>query len=201
MAANSVKITVIGCNGTPRTAYEIGIPTYGVKITKGNPKVPGSNSTFQVPNVTGAGGGIVLFQTAMTIDQAVALLSDSTLSQGALISRTTAVPVNATATVTPANVKSGYFTSTSAAVVTLTLPTATAIAAELGATAGTTFEFVVNNSAGASVVTVAVGSGIVAASALTGGTTLTVAASATVGTAVFKLTFLSSTAAILSRVA
>jgi hypothetical protein len=201
MSANSVKITVIGVNGTPFQPYQLAIPTIGVKIKGGNASVEGSNSTFQVPNVTGAGGGVVLYQTALTIDQAVALLNEATLSQGALVVRESSVAVNASATVTAANVKVGYFTSTSAAAVTLTLPTATLVAAELGATAGSTYEFVVNNAAGANTVTVAVGSGIVAASALTGGTTLTVAASATVGIGVFRLTFISTTAAILSRTA
>ncbi len=126
---------------------------------------------------------------------------------GALSSTTLVVPVitrtataiNTTATVTAAQLAGGLLTSTSAATVTMTLPTATAMATQIGAGQGTTFDFVVDNSAGANVVTVAVGSGIVA-SGFPGTNTLTLASSATVGTAVFRLTFISATAATLARI-
>jgi len=216
--ANAVKITAIGVNGIPRESFEIVVPVFGTRVITGSAQVDGSNSTFIVANVQGAGGGGVNYQTALTIDQALSLINTdavtdlsnvgefsttgfATLGAGVLVERASAVAVNTSATVTAANVKTGYFTSTSAGAVTLTLPTATAVATELGAGAGSTYEFVVNNAAGASTVTVAVGSGIVTQSVLTGGETLTIAASATEGIGVFKLTFISATAAILSRIA
>ena len=115
------------------------------------------------------------------------------------ISKTTATAVNTTATVTAPQVAGGLFTSTSAAAVGLTLPSATAIAAQIGAVQGTTFDFLVDNSAGANTVTVIVGSGIaVATPAITGGATLTVSTANVVGQ--FRLLFTSGTAAVLSRI-
>lgn len=111
----------------------------------------------------------------------------------------TAAAINSTATATAAQVAGGYITSTSAAATTITLPTATLLAAQLNAVAGDTFDFVLDNTAGASTVTIAVGSGIVA-SDFPGTNTLTRTASATVGIAVFKITFISTTAAILARI-
>lgn len=70
--------------------------------------------------------------------------------------RRTPVAVNATATLTAAEVAAGYITSTSAAAVTMTLPTGTLLGAELGATAGTIHDLYIDNTAGANPVTVAV---------------------------------------------
>lgn len=107
--------------------------------------------------------------------------------------------INATATATAAQVKTGLITSTSAAATSITLPTATQLATALGAVKGTSFEFIVDNSAGANTVTVIVGTGITTASALTGGTTLTVVNGAS-GVAVFRLIFKSTTTANLARI-
>ena len=110
------------------------------------------------------------------------------------------VAVNVTGAITAANLAKGYVTSTSAAAVALTLPTATLLAAELGATQGTTFDFIVDNSAGANTVTVTVATGIaVATPAITGGATLTVSTANVIGH--FRLYFTSATTAVLSRVA
>ena len=106
--------------------------------------------------------------------------------------------INATATVTAAQLAGGLLTSTSAAAVTMTLPTATQIATQIGAIQGTVFDFVVDNSAGANTVTVAVGAGITA-SGFPATNTLTLAQSATIGNAGFRLTFISATAATLTR--
>lgn len=124
-----------------------------------------------------------------------------TIATNPLYNKGTATAINATATATAAAIQTGLITSTSAAATTITLPTATALATQIGAVKGSSLEFIVDNTAGANTVTVAVGSGIVATSVLTGGTTLTVAASATQGVGVFRLTFISATAAILSRLA
>lgn len=104
-------------------------------------------------------------------------------------------------TVTAAELAGGLLVAaTSTATTTFTLPTAAQIVTQTGATAGTTFDFVlVNNGATNGTVTVAVGSGITA-SDFPGTNTLTRTGSATVGAAVFRLTFLTTSAAILTRI-
>lgn len=92
----------------------------------------------------------------------------------------------------------GVITSTSAAAVSLTLPTVAAIVAATSATRGTVIDFSVDNGVGANTVTVIVGTGMTASSAITGGTVLTVA-SGVVGQ--FRLYIQSGTTAKLSRVA
>ncbi len=92
--------------------------------------------------------------------------------------------VNVTATVTVAQLLTKYLTSTSAAAVSATLPTALQVAQALAAATsvssiveGTEFEFAVDNIPGANTVTVVVGTNITAATpALTGGAALTVGA-------------------------
>jgi hypothetical protein len=105
---------------------------------------------------------------------------------------------NATGTITAANLLKKYITSTSAAAVTMTLPTATLLGTALSATRGTEMDFTVDNYAGANIVTVAVGTGItVPAAVITGADTLTVAAG-TIGR--FKIIFKTATAALLIRI-
>lgn len=109
-----------------------------------------------------------------------------------------AVAVNTTGSVTAAQLLGGLVTSTSAAAVSVTLPTATELATALGASRGSRFQFVVDNSAGANTVTVVVNTGITVITAVvTGSATLTVAAG-TVG--VFDIIFTSTTSAKLSRI-
>lgn len=104
----------------------------------------------------------------------------------------------ATATVTASAVAGGVLSVTSGTN-TLTLPTATQIATQLGASVGSYFDFVVLNAGAGGTVTIAVGSGITA-SGFPATNTLTLAASATVGVATFRLTFISATAATLTRI-
>lgn len=106
--------------------------------------------------------------------------------------------INATATATPAQLGGGLITSTSAAAVALTLPTATDFANFIGAARGTSFDFIVDNISGANTVTVTVNTGItaIAGPVITGGATLTVA-SGTLGQ--FRLIFTSGTAAKIAR--
>ncbi len=104
----------------------------------------------------------------------------------------------ATATVTAAAVAGGVLSVTSGTN-TLTLPTATQLSAQLGATVGSYFDFVVLNAGAGGTVTIAVGSGITA-SGFPGTNTLTLAASTTIGVATFRLTFISATAATLTRI-
>lgn len=121
----------------------------------------------------------------------------------AQLSRETAA-INATATATTDQLLTGYITSTSAAGTSITLPTAVQVVAALrgvGITVarGTTFDFIVDNSAGASTVTVVVATGIVApTAAITGGATLTVSTANVVGR--FRLFFTSTTAASIFRI-
>ena len=119
---------------------------------------------------------------------------------GSIIEKHTGVAINATATATAAQILTGYITSTSAAAVALTLPTATELGTALGASAGTSFEFIVDNTAGANTVTVTVAAGITAiTSPITGGATLTVSTANAVG--VFRLVFQSATACKILRIA
>lgn len=118
---------------------------------------------------------------------------------GSLPSIKTASAINVTATATAAQVAAGLITSTSPSAVTITLPTATQMAAQLGAVQGSIFDFIVDNSAGANTVTIAVGAGITA-STFPATNTLTLANSTTTGTALFRLTFISGTAATLTRI-
>jgi hypothetical protein len=117
---------------------------------------------------------------------------------GSLKVSPTATSYTASASVTAGELGKGILT-VSSGTCTLTLPTASALATNLGVSAGTYFDFVVTNTASGGTATVAVNTGIVAVSAITGGTTLTLANSSTQGVAMFRITFISSSAAILSR--
>lgn len=116
----------------------------------------------------------------------------------------TAQAVNATATATVGQVLSGWITSTSAAAVTLTLPTGTLLGAALNAVQGTVHDLYVDNTAGANTVTIAVATnGILStAAADTAGSfgDLTVASGVT-GVGQFRLMFSSPTAYVFTRVA
>jgi hypothetical protein len=113
--------------------------------------------------------------------------------------------INATATATAAQIATGYITSTSVGTVTITLPTGTLLGTALGATAGTTMDLYVDNTAGASTVTVAVATnGILSAAAAAGSGAgaglLTVPAGVT-GIGCFRIVFSSATAYVFSRIA
>ncbi len=117
------------------------------------------------------------------------------------------VAINITATATGPQVASGWITSTSAAAVTITLPSASVVATALGLNPpiiGDTFEFVIDNSAGANTVTIAVAvNGILSAAAAANGASqglLTVPSGVT-GQACFELMFSSATAYTFTRVA
>lgn len=113
--------------------------------------------------------------------------------------------INSTATATAAQVATGCITSTSAAATAITLPTGTLLGAALGATAGDTFELIIDNTAGANTVTIAVAvNGILSAAAAAGagaGAGLLTVPSGVTGIGVFKLMFSSATAYAFSRIA
>lgn len=116
----------------------------------------------------------------------------------------TPVAINATATATAAEVKTGYITSTSVAATTITLPTGTLLGAALGAVQGTIHELYIDNTAGANPVTIAVATnGILSTGAAdTPGSfgDLTVAAGVT-GQGRYTLMFSSATAYTFTRTA
>lgn len=122
----------------------------------------------------------------------------------ALLVDHTPVAINATATATAAQVATGYITSTSAAAVTITLPTGTLLGAQLGATQGLVHELYIDNTAGANTVTIAVAvNGIKSDAANTTAGSfgqLTVAAGVT-GIGRFTLMFTSGTAYVFTRTA
>ncbi|NBS67694.1 hypothetical protein EBT31_02120 [bacterium] len=112
--------------------------------------------------------------------------------------------INTTGTATAAQVADGYITSTSAAPVTITLPTGTDLGTALGASRGTVLDLFIDNTAGASTVTVAVNTNAVLSTAAvdTAGSfgDLTIASGAT-GLARFTLMFSSATAYTFTRTA
>mgnify|MGYP001566571309 CR=1 FL=1 len=110
--------------------------------------------------------------------------------------------INATATATAAEVKTGYITSTSAAATAITFPTGTLLGTALGAVAGTVHELYVDNTAGANTVTMVVAvNGILSAlaAAEAGGSGLLTIPSGVTGTARFTLVFSSATAYTITR--
>lgn len=123
----------------------------------------------------------------------------------ALLEGHVASAINSTATATAAQVATGYITSTSGAATTITLPTGTLLGAALGATAGDTFELIIDNTAGANTVTIAVAvNGILSAAAAAGsgaGAGLLTVPSGVTGIGAFKLMFSSATAYAFSRIA
>lgn len=157
---------------------------------------PNSTITFTAINTTDWETNNEVLSTNHITEQTAG--SGITFDKGVIFNRTSTAK-SAAATLTALEVASGLLTYTGGAA-TITLPSATALATQLGATKGTTFDWIVDNAGGSGTVTIAVGANIVAASAVTGGTTLTLAQSATVGSAGFKFTFLSATAAIISRI-
>jgi hypothetical protein len=118
----------------------------------------------------------------------------------------TPTAITATATLTAAQVATGYIAVTSATAVALTLPTGTLLGAALGAVQGTVFDLYIDNTASTSIgiVTMAVATnGILStAAADTPGSfgDLTVAVGAT-GIGRFTLMFSSATAYVFTRTA
>lgn len=122
------------------------------------------------------------------------------------INTNTASAVNATATLTAAQVATGLITSTSAAATTLTFPTGTLLGTQLGAARGTVFDLYVDNTAGANTVTMAVGtnailSALAANVANTASEGLLTIPSGATGTSCFRLVFSSASAYTITRVA
>lgn len=104
-------------------------------------------------------------------------------------------------TLTTTQIANGLIVApTATATSTFVLPTATSLANDLEMAAGSYIDFfVLNNGASNGTVTISVGTGITA-SGFPSSNTLTLAGSSTVGIAGFRITFLSGTAATLTRI-
>ena len=136
----------------------------------------------------------------------------NTLVAAPISTFTAPAAINSTNTITAAQILTGYITSTSAAGTTLTMPTGTLLGAAIsGCARGTTLEFIVDNTAGASTITMAVGTNAVqsdwdvqittaTASVTPAAITPLTIASGTSGMATFKIVFASATAYVFSRV-
>lgn len=139
-------------------------------------------------------GTIGSYSTASTPVQIQALLTSTAVNIPVQTAYTTS------ATVTAAELGGGLLVNTGTVAITLTLPTASLIATNIGAGIGSSVDFtVLNNNASGGTITVAVGSGMTA-SGFPSSNTLTLANSATVGIAKFRIHFLSATAATLTRI-
>lgn len=111
-----------------------------------------TTGSLSVTNVTATG------TLAVT---GLATFAGGTLVSGNTIRTYTPTAVNISATLTAAQLQAGYLTSTSAAGVTMTMPSGTSLGGSLGAVQGTTLDFYIDNTAGANTVTVAVGTNAV----------------------------------------
>lgn len=216
MAANLISVTVVGFNATEIASKVRLLPTPYMVVN--NENIPtrfsdlGAQSVIEIPNGP-AGGGTSKYYVTETKAAILAAANADTVTDlsvvgtltttgyttlgASLIVKRTAVAINATATMADGDMKKGYITSTSAAATAITTRTATQLATELGAAAGSTYKFVVDNVSGANTVTITPGSGLTAASAVTGGTDMTLAAGE-IG--VFEIVFKSGTAAQISRI-
>jgi hypothetical protein len=174
--------------------------TYPFTIDGDGSELVGLATTLVVKNPAAE---IELRSNGTSID----ILNDQSLkiNKSPLITNTLTAK-NTTGAVTATELAGGGISSTSAATVTATLPTATLLAAALSTpqnpvAQGSWFDFAVDNSAGSNVVTVALNTGITAAKQVSAGDSasdilLTVPAS---GNGLFRVYFNSTTSAILYR--
>jgi len=174
----------------------------------------GSRSYVVIPAAPGATNIGVNYYCTQTLDQLLARMNEDVTADlsvvgtlqvtgvatfdTAIVRKNTNTSVASGGSITAAQLAGGMISFTGA-VGALALPTATDLATEIGASAGTIFEFVLHNIAGTGTCTLTVGANTTAVSAVTGGTTLTLANSATAGVAGFRYTFISATVAIISR--
>ena len=204
--------------GSSLTALGVVTSTSANALTAGangatNPVFNVDASTSSVAtgiNIAGkaAAAGVVISSLSSGSNENITISPKGT---GLLIADTvidvyTPTAVNATATLTAAQVLSGYITSTSAGVVTMTMPTGTNLGnAILGCAQGFTFNLYIDNTAGSSVVTMAVNTNaILSAAAAAGsgaGAGLLTIPSGVTGLACFQIMFSSATAYAFTRVA
>lgn len=171
--------------------------------------VPGINENGFNTNKAAAFGSTVTVAGASTFT-GVATFNGGTVISGGAIRRYTTAAVNTSATLTTAQVIGGYITTTSAAGVTMTMPTGTALGTAVGAVQGTVMELFIDNTAGANAVTMAVGTNAVqsdwdnqittaTASVTPAAVTPLTVTSGVSGTARYTIVFSSATAYTFSR--
>lgn len=168
------------------------------------------NEPYAQMNVAGGNPAFATLKPA-SFGSSISVLGNSTFTGTAtfltanVAGHASSAAINATATATAAQVQTGYITSTSASATTITLPTGTALGAQLGAIAGSIFRLYLDNTAGANTVTIAVNTNAVLSDgATTSGAVafgdLTIASGVT-GIGEFTIMFSSPTAYAFSRTA
>lgn len=164
-------------------------------------------SVGNISNVSTSGSGAIIYLRSPLKNSNGTVYSYSVTSTPAQISAlvsSTAVNIPVTvayttsATVTASELNSGLLSNTGTVAITLTLPTTSLIAAQIGAGAGSIWDFSVQNTGSGGTITIAVGSGMTA-SDFPGTNTLTRTASATVGIARFRIHFISASVSTLTR--
>jgi hypothetical protein len=173
--------------------------------------------TYTIPDA-GASASFVMSEGAQTINglktfgngiatntiAETTALANITTGSPLIEKKSTSAAINTSATASAAQVKTGLITSTSGAAVTITLPTGTDLGTALGATQGTTFELVVDNTAGANTVTLAPGVNCISSDWNVVNDALLAphdVVSGVTGIAVFKFMFSSATACAYTRIA
>lgn len=152
-----------------------------------------------ITNIEGYSDEVVTALITEAVVGAGVTIDDFVVKDGGFIKKPTAVAIDVTATATAAQIASGYITSSTAAAVSITTPSATDLATALGITGVGEFDFVVENTGSTNAITIVLGSGITAATpVITGGGTLTISAANDVG--LFKLVFTSPTVAKIFRI-
>ena len=207
-AAAANITTIQGGNGVGAIALTpTGAGSIVIGATDGTGAITLGNSTgAQTVNI-GIGGtaaktvviGDTNTSSRVTINAGTGLI----VTNGGTARNVTGSAINSTATATAAQMVGGLITSTSAIATDITTPTATAIAALIpGAAQGTSFDLLIDNSAGASLVTLVLDGSITVPSTvvITGGATLTVAGSGTNEVGLFRFTFTSGTTAVVNRI-
>ncbi len=150
--------------------------------------------------------------TGTLVVTGLATFNGGTAITGSAIRKYTPTAFNSSATLTAAQVKAGYITSTSAAGVTMTMLDGTTLGTAFAATQGTVIDFYIDNTAGSNTITVAVGTNavqsdwdlqITAATASVTPATITplTVRSGVAGIARFTIVFSSATAYTFSRTA
>jgi len=152
-----------------------------------------------ITNIEGYTTSVVTALISEAISGAGVIIDGLKIKDGGFIKKPTAVAINVTATATAAEIAAGYITSSTAAAVSITTPSATDLATELGITGVGEFDFIVENTGATNAITIVLGSGITAATpVITGGGTLTISAANDVG--IFRLVFTSPTVAKIFRI-
>jgi len=168
----------------------IGSTTSDINFGSGNFTVAGASGNTSI-------GGDITLENSETISNA---LDGSIITDANVVIAHQTSAANSTVTLSATQMLAGVITSTSGAAVTFTTPTATAIMALIpGGARGTTFDLIIDNSAGSSTITMTLdGSIAVITPAITGGDALTVSTANVVGC--FRFYFTSATAAKVLRI-